>query len=91
MSSESYSKTELDRFAEAVLAIRKILREAPHLSDKAPFFTPIDRVDEVTANRNLQLREDLTVLPKIPTNRIAAKELQAISIEEICEKLLALA
>tara|TARA_Y100000588_G_scaffold218514_1_gene232325 strand:- start:1783 stop:4785 length:3003 start_codon:yes stop_codon:yes gene_type:complete len=88
--TESYSKIELDRFAEAVLAIRKIIRQAPELLDKAPLFTPIDRVDEVTANRNLQLNEELTALPKIPANRIAAKELQSSSIEDISEKLLSL-
>lgn len=89
--TESYSKAELDRFTEAVIAIRKILREAPSLLDKAPLFTPIDRVDEVAANRQLQLNEPLSKLPEAPTNRIAAKELQASSIQDIYEKLVALA
>jgi glycine dehydrogenase len=87
--TESYSKAELDRFTEAVLAIRKIIREAPQLLHKAPLFTPIDRVDEVTANRQLQLNESLTHLPEPPQNRVAAKELQASSIEDIYQKLLA--
>jgi len=89
--TESYSKAELDRFTEAVLAIRNIIRVAPQLLDKAPIFTPIDRVDEVTANRQLQLNESLTQLPNPPMNRIAAKELQASTIDEIYQKLLALA
>lgn len=87
--TESYSKAELDRFAEAVLAIRKIIRETPRLLDKAPLFTPIDRVDEVAANRQLQLSETLEKLPTIPTNRITAEELQASSIQDIHNKLLA--
>jgi glycine dehydrogenase len=87
--TESYSKAELDRFIEAVLAIRKIISEAPLLLEKAPVFTPIDRVDEVTANRKLQLNESLTHLPEPPQNRVAAKELQASSIDDIYQKLLA--
>jgi len=57
--------------------------------EKVPVFTPIDRVDEVTANRQLQLYESLTHLPEPPQNRVAAKELQASSIEDIYQKLLA--
>lgn len=87
--TESYSKAELDRFTEAVLAIRKIIHEAPQLLEKVPLFTPIDRVDEVTANRQLQLNESLTHLPEPPQNRVAAKELQASSIDEIYERLMA--
>lgn len=89
--TESYSKAELDRFTEAVIAIRKIIREAPTLLNKAPLFTPIDRVDEVAANRQLQLNEPLSKLPEAPTNRIAAKELQASPIQDIYDKLIALA
>ena len=89
--TESYTKAELDRFTETVLAIRKIIHEAPTLLNKAPLFTPIDRVDEVSANRQLQLNEALTQLPEVPTNRIPAKELQASTINEIFEKLMALA
>ena len=37
----------------------EVLRSAPH-------FTPIDRVDEVGANRNLCLREKLEHLPSPP-------------------------
>jgi glycine dehydrogenase len=89
--TESYSKAELDRFTEAVIAIRKIIREAPTLLNKAPLFTPIDRVDEVAANRQLQLNESLSSLPKAPSNRIAAKDLQASPIQDIYDKLIALA
>jgi glycine dehydrogenase len=69
--------------------IGKIIHEAPGLLNKAPLFTPIDRVDEVSANRKLQLNETLTHLPEVPTNRIPAKELQASTINEIYEKLMA--
>ena len=87
--TESYSKTELDRFAQAVIKILQIVRQHPEILHKVPLFTPVDRVDEVAANRHLQLHEPLSRLPKIPVNRIAADELQASSIDEIYQKILA--
>ncbi|MBC9868376.1 MAG: hypothetical protein F7O42_10950 [Opitutae bacterium] len=86
--TESYSKTELDRFAQAVIKILQIIREHPEILNKVPLFTPVDRVDEVAANRQLQLQEPLSGLPKIPVNRIPAPELQAHSIDEIYRKIL---
>ncbi len=86
--TESYSKTELDRFAEAVIKILLIIRKHPDVLHKVPLFTPVDRVDEVAANRQLQLREPLSRLPNIPVNRIPAPELQAHSIDEIYRKIL---
>ena len=61
--TESYGKKELDRFADAVLAIKDIVETCPQAIKSAPHFTPIDRVDEVSANRNLCLREKLDHLP----------------------------
>jgi glycine dehydrogenase len=86
--TESYSKAELDRFAESVIAIREIIRECPQALASAPHFTPIDRVDEVAANRNLILRERLDSLPAIPSNRMAASELLKLSISEIKKLIL---
>ena len=85
--TESYTKAELDRFAEAVLAIREIIRECPQALASAPHFTPIDRVDEVTANRNLVLQEKLESLPPIPSNRVAPAELLDLSILEIKRRI----
>jgi glycine dehydrogenase len=86
--TESYTKAELDRFAESVIAIRDIIRECPQALASAPHFTPIDRVDEVAANRNLILREKLDSLPSIPSNRLAASELLELSISEIKQLIL---
>ena len=86
--TESYTKAELDRFAESVIAIREIIRECPKALASAPHFTPIDRVDEVAANRNLILREKLDSLPAIPSNRMAASELLKLSIGEIKNLIL---
>lgn len=87
--TESYTKRELDRFADAVTAILQLVREHPEVAATAPHFTPVDPVDEVAANRNLVLRERITGLPALPENRLDATELQALSIEEISERILA--
>ncbi len=87
--TESYSRAELDRFAEAVLAILKLIREHPEALARTPCFTPVDRVDETAANRQLCLFEPLESLPPLNENRFAPGELAALSISEIYEKILA--
>ena len=52
--TESYTKNELDRFAEAVLAIKDIIEKSLMFLKVPPFYS-IDKVDEVSANRNLSL------------------------------------
>ena len=61
--TESYTKAELDRFSEAVVAIIRLIREHPQTLLSAPHFTPIDRVEEVEANRDVCLSESLEELP----------------------------
>ena len=63
--TESYSKHELDRFSEAVMWIIKLVRYYPETLNKTPFFTPVDRVDEVKANRSPALNERITQLPPL--------------------------
>jgi glycine dehydrogenase len=86
--TESYGKKELDRFVEAVLAIRQIIDSDPHILKSAPHFTPIDRVDEVTANRNLCLHEKLDHLPSLPFNRVKTSLLNELEISEIKKRIL---
>ena len=87
--TESYTRLELDRFAEAVKAIGQIARENPHILKNAPHFTPIDRVDEVAANRNPIVGECILELPPTNPNRLGPEKLQAMSIREIQDQLLA--
>ena len=89
--TESYSKAELDRFAEAVLAIGEMIRERPEVLRSAPRFTPVDRVDEVAANRNLVLSERLAGLPALNANRLSPAELNAMPVAEIKRRVLATA
>jgi len=87
--TESYTRKELDRFAEAVLVIKDIIEKHPDVVAGAPHFTPIDRVDEVSANRNLCLAERIDHLPALPLNRIQPKVLQDLEIDQIKKRLLA--
>lgn len=87
--TESYTKAELDRFAEAVRAIIKLAKEHPDALNSAPHFTPIDRVEEVEANRDVCLSESLESLPKINRARISTKELAQLSVDEIYAKVVA--
>ena len=88
--TESYSKQELDRFTEAVNAIVDLAKNQPEILKNAPHFTPIDRVDEVAANRNPVLSEHISDLPPINENRLPPETLQSLTIEQITQRLLAL-
>ena len=86
--TESYTKTELDRFASAVICIKEIIQEHPEAVKSAPHFTPIDRVDEVNANRNLTLFEKLDHLPSLHLNRINPSILNQLDVSEIKSRIL---
>ena len=86
--TESYTKAELDRFQAAVLEMQKTFRNSPGVIKKSPRFTPIDRVDEVGANRNLCLSEKLTGLPKLHPNRLSPSVLSSMELEAITEQVL---
>jgi glycine cleavage system protein P-like pyridoxal-binding family len=87
--TESYTKDELDRFADAVQAIGELIRSNPEVLKAAPRFTPVDRVDEVAANRTLVLSERLTALPLINENRLSPVLLNAMPVAEIKARILA--
>ena len=86
--TESYTKSELDRFIEAVICIKEIISDCPEAVKSAPHFTPIDRVDEVAANRNLILQENLDHLPSLHLNRIKPSILQNLEIREIKSRII---
>ncbi|MBT3666808.1 MAG: aminomethyl-transferring glycine dehydrogenase subunit GcvPB [Opitutae bacterium] len=86
--TESYTKSELDRFIDAVICIKEIISECPEAVKSAPHFTPIDRVDEVAANRNLILQEKLDHLPSLHLNRIKPSVLKGLEIREIKSRII---
>jgi len=87
--TETYSKVELDDFIETLTTIHKIVQETPEVLQTVPHFTPIDRVDEVLANKNLTLSEPLTqsLIPVLP-NRVSAKELTGLSKPDVWKRIV---
>ncbi len=85
--TESYTKAELDSFAEGVTTILNVVRDNPEALRSAPHFTPVDRIDEVSANRSLQLFETLDELPHLHENRVPPAELRESAPEEIAARL----
>lgn len=81
--TESFSKSELDRFADIVETIGKMIHEVPEVLTTTPHFTPVKKVDEVWANKNLQFSEKLTALPTLPTEEITPKMLRNKSVGEV--------
>lgn len=71
--TESYTKEELDDFAEATIGVLKSVRKNPECLNKVPQTTPVGRIDEVGANRKLVLSEALVKLPFIYPNRTIPK------------------
>lgn len=85
--TESYSKKELDRFAEAMIGVLRIVREFPEYLNSVPETTPVGRIDEVNANRNLVLSERMVNLPTIYENGVLPEVLIRMRVEEIFEKI----
>ncbi len=85
--TESYRKDELDRFADAVIAIGDLVRESPDVLKGAPYFTPVGRIDEVAANRNPVLAESLDSLPEIHEARVPAAELLHMPVDVVVRRI----
>lgn len=86
--TESYTRAELDRFAQAVLKIKDVIENHPERLNTAPHFTPVDRVDEVAANRTLILSERLEELPPLHENRIDPETLIETDLDALYAKIV---
>ncbi|MEE8111041.1 MAG: aminomethyl-transferring glycine dehydrogenase subunit GcvPB, partial [bacterium] len=86
--TESYSKEELDRFAEIVITIFKIVHENPEALQSVPHFTPVDRIDEVAANKDLRLSEPLSGLPVVLENRVSIASLDKLTTRDIWKRII---
>lgn len=86
--TESFSKKELDEFTEVVKAIHHIVNESPEVLTTAPHFTPISKVDEVDANKNVMITEKITKLPTLPKNVVSPKELVKLPTSEVYKKII---
>jgi glycine dehydrogenase len=87
--TESFSKAELDGFCEVVQTIHHMINEYPQILQTVPHFTPIDKVNEVNANKTPVLAEDITdTLDPILEDRVEADYLRNLPPSEIIGKIL---
>jgi glycine dehydrogenase len=86
--TESFTKSELDRFLDVLVAINKLVTNHPEVLKTAPHFTPVRKVNEVDANKNLTLFETLKGLPQIAQNPVDPQELNKMSVGDVCEKII---
>ncbi|MBF0314760.1 MAG: aminomethyl-transferring glycine dehydrogenase subunit GcvPB [Oligoflexia bacterium] len=87
--TESFTKAELDRFVDIVKAIYLLINETPEVLQSVPHFTPVGKIDEVSANKNLMLSEKITwPIPVLP-DRIRPDKLHQMSVGEICKEVIA--
>jgi glycine dehydrogenase len=87
--TETYSKKELDQFVNVVESILKLVNDHPEVLKTVPHFTPIDRVDEVLANKSPVLREKLSShLPNIIPDRVHAEKLRNSTTSDLCEQII---
>lgn len=54
--TETESMETLDRFADSLLDIDRMVKDQPELLETAPLNTPVQRLDETLANRNPDLK-----------------------------------
>ena len=85
--TESFSKTELDEFVGVCEGIARVVNKNPELLKSTPHFTPVRRVDEVHANKNLLLSEKIECLPTIPSNRISPGELARMGVGGVIKEM----
>lgn len=87
--TETYSKKELDQFSGIVKSILKLIETHPEVLKTVPHFTPIDRVDEVQANKSPVLSEKITsTLPEIIGDRVDAEKLRNTTPGDLSEMIL---
>ena len=87
--TETYSKKELDQFVDVVETILKLVDSNPEVLKTVPHFTPIDRVDEVQANKNPLLSEKITSrLPEIIPDRVNARDLRNSTASDLCALII---
>ena len=87
--TESFTKDELDKFCEVVETIHHIVNEFPQVLQTVPHFTPIDKVDELAANKVPTLLDEKgPFLETIIKDRVEADLLRNLNSKEIIERIL---
>ena len=85
--TESYTRAELDRFADAIIMMLQLVNEQPTILQTVPHFTPVDRIDDVSANKHVVVSARLTTLPLVLPNRIAPDQLAQMPLATIADAI----
>lgn len=85
--TETYSKLELDKFVEVVNSILSLINENPEVLKTAPHFTPVKKVDEVFANKELKFMDNITELFTVFDNIIDPIKLSKMETFEVIRKI----
>lgn len=85
--TESYTKADLDRFADAVILMLQLVNDEPAILKTVPHFTPVDKIDDVSANKHVVLSERLSTLPPVLPNRIAPVQLAQMPLTAIADAI----
>ena len=86
--TETYSKAELDKFVDVVKSIHTIVNEHPEVLKTAPHFTPVKKVDEVFANKELRFMDNLVNKADIFENKIDPIKLSKMSTNDVYKEIL---
>ncbi len=86
--TETYSKAELDKFVEVVNSIHNLINEHPEVLITAPHFTPVKKVDEVFANKELRFMDNLKNKAEVFENRIDPIKLSKMNTSEVVKEIL---
>jgi glycine dehydrogenase len=85
--TESYTKADLDRFADAVILMLQLVEDEPTILKTVPHFTPVDKIDDVSANKHVVLSERLSSLPPVLPNRISPAQLTQMPLTAIADAI----
>ena len=87
--TESFTKAELDSFAEVVKTIHHVVNEFPQILKTVPHFTPIDKVNEIEANRKPILSQKIEErLDEILKDRVEPDILRNLKPKDIIKKIV---
>ncbi|MDA8792070.1 aminomethyl-transferring glycine dehydrogenase subunit GcvPB [Bacteriovoracaceae bacterium] len=87
--TESFTKDELDRFSDVVLELLNFAVENPQVLTTVPHFSPMAKIDELKANRNLVVsQESLSELPSLPQDRVSYNDIRNLTPNEISGLIL---
>ena len=81
--TESFTQAQLDRFADTLLAMLSLIEKCPEALLEAPRTTPVDKVDEAQANRQLCLSEPCGHLPVLHHHRLHPKQLLEMPLDKL--------